>query len=286
MESRIRQICGFTDHFWYPEINKHLKAVMNHPQPFVELNLNNLYKKQPNTFVNEIKILILKILHDLKSFFSAEYRRNFEYSVEVLSQSEQKIKAAHILQKAGKQYIFQERLKQNIVKRREKEEEEKRLAKLEEEKWNKAIDACKRFRQANKTHKQYISLRNEIRQNEKTVGAEVAIINILTQYHECKSTIKELDEKKPKGFMAYFKGENAQSKEVRKNMIENLEKLDNQIVYNTFINDDFKNNIKNNEIPKVLEEINKEKKNHEKIIQEYEKRIAKTRTEVLAMLPA
>lgn len=215
----------------------------------------------------------------------SKIRKCFEYSVEVLVQSEQKIKAANVLQRVGKKYLFNEHLKQKIALRKKKEQEARRLAILEKQQWNKAVDACKRFRQTNRLHKKYTSLRDDIRVNEKIKNDEVGIIHILTNYYECKSTIKELDEKKPKGFISYFRSESAQSKAERKNMMGNIEKLDKQIINHSLVSENFKTSLKEDDIPNILEKIDKEKEKHEITLKKCEEKILKARAEVISLLP-
>lgn len=261
MESRIKQICGFSDHFWYPEICKHINEVSKSLSPTVDLDLNTLFNRRPNTIRHEITVLVLKILHSLKKCFSREYRTNFERSVEVLIHSERKLRATLILQKAGRRFLFNKHSndrgavrKQNIMR------DEKQL--------EKAALIAQSLWKGRQVHKQFIPLRDKIRETEKKFVAERVIINILTQYQASNRTIKSLTEKKPTGFR-YLLGPNADDIAIRNNTLEHLRNLDDQIHDNRLISDNFKRRIEGQtDIDKVLNAIDIEMQNHETIIQE------------------
>lgn len=90
MENRIKAICQFTDHYWYPEIKNHLDYLLEYPSPYVKLDLETLYFKKAFSLANFIQTLVYKVFHDLKWTFSKKYRDGFSRSVKVLVYSEKR----------------------------------------------------------------------------------------------------------------------------------------------------------------------------------------------------
>lgn len=90
MENRIKAICQFTDHYWYPEIKNHLDYLLEYPSPYVKLDLETLYFKKAFTLASFIQTVVYKIFHDLKWTFSKKYRDGFSRSVKVLIYSEKR----------------------------------------------------------------------------------------------------------------------------------------------------------------------------------------------------
>ncbi|MBN9377314.1 MAG: hypothetical protein BGO14_09480 [Chlamydiales bacterium 38-26] len=90
MENRIKAICQFTDHYWYPEIKNHLDYLLEYPSPYVKLDLETLYFKRAFSLANFIQTLVYKVFHDIKWTFSKKYRDSFSRSVKVLIYSEKR----------------------------------------------------------------------------------------------------------------------------------------------------------------------------------------------------
>jgi hypothetical protein len=96
MVSRVNQICGFGDHFWYPEMQKQIAELSkkaHDPDDLkvdeVKVDLAKFFQKRPDTFLNDLTVFVLKILHQLKLYFSSSYKSAFNRSVEVLNDAVQ-----------------------------------------------------------------------------------------------------------------------------------------------------------------------------------------------------
>lgn len=275
MESHIRQICGFSDHFWYPEINTKLQDISKNKRSFVEVDLNKLYTKKPATFCNEISVLVSKILHRLKMSLSQKYKTQFAHSVRVLSHSEEKLKAALVLQKVIRTHISRDTFKKAAEEQNVKE-------RMEKEQWDKAIETCKKYRKGAKVRNQFIPLRDRIRETRNKLDNEINIVNILTQYRESKETIKELDEKKPKGIIGFFKGESADNQKKRNNALGLLKKLEEQIRNNALISEKLKKALEEQQKDPqtLLTEARNERIAHENKMHECEEIIKQTKNEI------
>ena len=279
MISHIKKICEeFGDHSRYPEISRNIDHALKNPVPTVELDLKKLYIKCPSTLNDEISAIFSKIIFSLKMFFSRSYRTRFAHSVEVLVNSEKRQRAVLVLQNATRKHIFREKVNQLIIKRKKRE-------KVKKERNEILVKAIKIYK-SRKIQKTFVNLRTQIHQAQSQKNHEADIINILAQYLDCKETLKNLDEKKPKGIFALFKGESAEDQAQKRNTLERLKNLNQQMHNNSLIPDGFKQKIQDeNDILKVITDIKTEKNNHEKMIKDCEKMIENAKLEIHQLVP-
>ncbi len=271
MQSPIKQICGHTDHFWYPEIKKHLDHSIKNPlQPLNGIDVKKLYEKKPNSFCHIISIFVLKIFHHIRLSFSKSYKANFEHSVEVLIDTESKIKAALIMQKARKHVKFMRGLKQH----KEKE-------KLEKAKEVEAVLATQNVIRMLQIRQPFKSLRDKLHEGQKTIENEASVVNILTQFEECNKTIQQLDEKKPVGLTAIFKNESKENRKTRKNAIARLQSLQEDIQKNALMSEGFKKQLlEEHDVVSLIELSKNERGSHENMVKANEKIVTEVKEEI------
>lgn len=275
MDSQLRQICNFSNQFLYPEINKHLQEIIKKDLDCAEVNLETLYTKNTPTFHQNVQILALKIFHHLKMTFSVSYSKRFTKAVSVLASSEDRLKAVLVLQKVGRQYIAKEQLIKLKTERLEKE-------RIEKAKWDKAIEVCKRARRMGKIQGQFVILRDQLRNDQKTLDHEITALYLLTQYHEGILNLQELNAKKNKGWKAFFRKESAQNQTSRKNTLQLLEKLNLQLYRHS--SRDFKVDLEKEEnLQPLLDTIDQAKMVHDSNAQHCEMRVQAIKAKIYAL---
>lgn len=119
MENRIKAICQFTDHYWYPEIKNHLDYLLEYPSPYVKLDLETLYFKKAFTLASFVQTVVYKIFHDLKWTFSKKYRDGFSRSVKVLIYSEKREENKKIAKQKAAVRLEQQKAHQELKEKTE-----------------------------------------------------------------------------------------------------------------------------------------------------------------------
>jgi hypothetical protein len=101
-----------------------------------------------------------------------------------------------------------------------------------------------------------------LHENAKKIKEEEETVVVLTQFHACKLEIEKLNEQKPKGFKAIFKGESQKNQQSRKALAEHLKALSTAMGANNLFSDNFKDKVQHPDQIK-MGEIKEEMTHHE-----------------------
>lgn len=233
MEKRIDHICDLADHFWYPEIKKHMDNLLINPQPIINVNLETLYTKRGNRCADYVFVLVYKIFHQIKMTFSLKYRENFAHSVKRLMDSEEKA--------IKKVTCVKDRIFQSTI-------EDKNKAKKEEQ---KRIDIEKqRVAQAEKVIFKYIrnfidyknGLQELVNQEEVSIASEKEAIATINGYKKAHEVIETLS-KKDKGLFSVFNRNKAEDRLLKEETVRNKGNFYQKIKENPSISKTFKKDL-------------------------------------------
>lgn len=134
----VNRVCLDANHFWYPEIKKHLEELANDSTiSFVEkINFKALEIKVP-TGKCSITLIVQKIFHQIRLFFSHKYRVQFKNHVKILVESIEKKEVATKIWKYLKRSQF--------IKRENKRVDDK-LSQIKESIETRKIQEMERYR--------------------------------------------------------------------------------------------------------------------------------------------
>lgn len=282
MSSPIKQICEHSDHFWYPEIHRYLKKITKNSYSLVKIHTSELYKTKLDTFWNDLTVLVSKILHSLKLFFSKHYKASFEKSVEILCASEKHCLAALDWQKKIPTRPVKAQLIFSSNKEIEKIKAEKdRTEKLQISQAVEHLQACLHMR---RIRHQFVSLKERLQANEKLLIRELEIISLLSKFQEHQIKLKDLNDHKPKGWKAFFKKECTQNQSLRSEVTQVLNQFQTQFIAHPLISKTFKRVLISSKKPTdLLLEISAEKQNHHSEILKCEALIHDSKVHILAL---